>query len=65
MKSLICKIFGHQFRYNFTWMPSKAICKRCHKKWIATGSLLNKWEQVDYFDNDTRSDVELTMKWYK
>jgi len=33
MEKLICKIIGHKYSYNFTWMPSKCLCKRCGKKW--------------------------------
>jgi len=33
MKKLICKLFGHKYSYNFVWMPSKCICKRCGMKW--------------------------------
>lgn len=63
MKKLLCKIFGHKPKYNFTWMPTKAICARCHKKWIAKGSLLNHWIEVDEFDGETRTDEELINKW--
>jgi hypothetical protein len=33
MKKLICKILGHKYQYNFAWMPNKAHCTRCGKKW--------------------------------
>jgi hypothetical protein len=33
MKKLICKILGHQYFYNFGWMPNKCWCKRCGGKW--------------------------------
>ena len=33
MKKLICKIFGHKYKYNFGWMPSKCECRRCGQKW--------------------------------
>ena len=33
MKKLICKILGHKYVYNFGWMPNKAHCDRCGKKW--------------------------------
>ena len=32
-KGLICKVFGHRYQYNFGWMPSKCVCKRCGMKW--------------------------------
>lgn len=63
MRKLLCKIFGHRVKYNFTYMPSKAICERCHKKWIATGSLMNIWKEVEAFENDKRTDKELINKW--
>lgn len=66
MKKLLCKIFGHKYRYNFTWMPSKCICARCHKKWHITGNLMDDWVEVDEFnDNYNRSDEELIKVWYK
>ena len=33
MKKWICKIIGHNYSYNFGWMPSKCKCKRCGLKW--------------------------------
>ena len=33
MKKLICKLFGHKYRYNFGWMPSKCVCERCGMRW--------------------------------
>ncbi len=65
MKKILCKIFGHKFRYNFGWMPSKAICKRCHKKWVATGSLMDEWKEVDKFENESRTDEEIIRKWVR
>ena len=26
---LLCNLFGHRWRYNFGWMPSKRKCQRC------------------------------------
>ena len=33
MKKLICKILGHNYSYNFGWMPNKCICKMCGERW--------------------------------
>lgn len=33
MKRLICKILGHEYKYNFGWMPNKCECTRCGMKW--------------------------------
>lgn len=33
MKRLICKLFGHKYKYNFPKIPTKCECKRCGKKW--------------------------------
>ena len=30
---IICKIKGHKYSYNFGWMPTKCVCKRCGMKW--------------------------------
>jgi len=27
-----CWLLGHKWDYNFVWMPSKRMCKRCDKK---------------------------------
>ena len=31
---LICRLFGHKWKYNFTLIPNKRICKRCGEKEI-------------------------------
>lgn len=28
----ICRLFGHEWRYNFKSLPNKAICERCKSK---------------------------------
>jgi len=36
MKRIIlirCKIFGHEYRYNFGYMPTKCECTKCGTKW--------------------------------
>ena len=65
--SSICEIEGHQYLYNFATLPSKSICRRCHRKWLAdySGDLINGeiWKQVDRFENDPRTDDELVKEW--
>lgn len=34
MKKLICKILGHNYKYNSKTYPTKCNCTRCEKKWI-------------------------------
>ena len=70
MKKLICKLFGHKFRYNFATLPNKCICGRCHQKWKADYSKDNLiwgelWNKVDSFEGETRSDEELIEKWVR
>lgn len=33
LKEIICRIIGHKYKYNFTWMPTKCHCERCGEKW--------------------------------
>ena len=33
MKKLVCKLFGHKYKYNFVSYPSKCSCTRCGAKW--------------------------------
>lgn len=65
----ICEKKGHLLLYNHPSQPSKAICERCHQKWVAdySGDLINDnlWKVVEHFDNDTRTDEELIAKWVK
>lgn len=64
----ICTIKGHQYLYNHPSLPSKAICQRCHQKWIAdySGNLISddSWKEVDEFEGETRTDEELIRKWH-
>jgi len=68
MNKLICKAFGHKWRYNFSWMPSKCICERCKTKAIFIFSkkiLESDWQNVDSFEGENRTDKELINKWTK
>ena len=33
MKKLICRIFGHNYVYNFGWAPNRCKCDRCGMSW--------------------------------
>lgn len=61
MKKILCKIFGHSFRYNFPFIPNKRICERCYKKEVLNLRTF-KWDGkfVDY-----RTDEELVKKWFR
>ena len=63
----ICAMKGHEPLYNHSSQPTKAICRRCHQKWIAdySGDILHDdiWKKVDSFEGDTRTDEELIAKW--
>ena len=71
MKKLVCRLFGHRWRYNFPSQPNKAICKRCHRRermifneqLCGSLNLLGE-EWVEGFD-DKRTDKELINKWFK
>lgn len=67
MKSLnkiFCKIFGHDWRYNHPSLPNKCICKRCKQKQMLN-LLILRWNNVESFDKETRTDEELIKKWFK
>jgi len=63
MRKLLCKIFGHDWRYNFSALSNKRICKICYAK-----SRLNLntlfWEDIPIFELETRTDKELINKWF-
>lgn len=68
MKKILCYLFGHRYRYNFSTLPSKCICARCHKKWKADYSKDNLirselWHEVKSFEGETRTDKELSEQW--
>lgn len=60
-----CGLLGHKWRYNFKWMPNKAICERCRIKAKTGDLLIDKWMPVETFDNETRTDDELIEKWIR
>ena len=63
----LCVIEDHDYLYNFTSLPLKCICRRCHQKWKAdfSGDLIHGeiWKPVDAFENDNRTDEELIKAW--
>jgi len=62
MNKIICRIFGHKWKYNFPSQPNKAICCRCKIKAKLNLRTL-EWGNVDSFEGEKRSDVELCNKW--
>jgi len=66
VNNILCKIFGHRMRFNFPSLPSKAICERCHRKWIWMVKLgPDSWKEVDKFPGENRTDEELCEKWFR
>lgn len=66
--NLICRIFGHSWRYNFPpkSKPSKRICSRCMVKQLRRGWFLGDDYFVTTFNfEDKRTDKELINKWFK
>lgn len=57
-----CKILGHKWLYNFTTMPSKAICKRCSAK-ARFGPETLEWQAVDSFPPELGSDEQIKNRW--
>jgi len=73
MKKLLCKLFGHRWRYNFPFQANKAICARCHKRMklvfkdveaCGNGIYIHPYGWEEGFD-DNRTDKELINKWFK
>ena len=62
INTIRCKLFGHKLIYNFEWMPSRAICKRCHTKFAFNSTSL-EWYPVDEFLKEKRTDEELIIDW--
>ena len=61
---IICKIFDHDWRYNFPSIPNKRICKRCKEK-QQLDLLHRKWDKIYTFGEDKRTDKELINKWHR
>ncbi len=66
MKKLFCKIFGHDWRYNFPNMPNKRICARCKKKQQdrILSPYVNGWTDEFVFTSPYE-DYQLIEKWFK
>ena len=62
---LICLIFDHKWKYNFSTMPSKCICSRCKEKNMIDFKTIEdyKWIKVDSFPNEKRTDNQLIKTW--
>ena len=63
--SLLCKIFGHKWKYNFPVgsIPFRAICSRCEIKMKLNLAFL-EWHGVDDFENEKRTNKELIDTWF-
>ncbi len=64
-------MFGCDFRYNFTSIPSKCICYRYEEKHIIDYSSVNliaegpKFIKVDEFDKRLGTATEIKNRWSK
>ena len=66
LKSILCKLFGHNFRWNFVSFPDKRICKRCRLR--QKSEINNKNVLTSIWTNgfeDNRTDEILINKWFK
>jgi len=63
-EKIICKIFGHKWRYNFPSLPSCCICKRCYRKKQVDLKTL-KWHSISTLKPITGTDKEIAERWFK
>tara|TARA_R110000868_G_scaffold76573_6_gene220180 strand:- start:11363 stop:11569 length:207 start_codon:yes stop_codon:yes gene_type:complete len=61
-EKLKCKVYDHDWKYNFSTMPNKAICTRCKIKSKFDLREL-EWNPIDTFEGETRTDGELISAW--
>jgi len=59
---VMCRIFGHKWKYNFPSLPNKAICTRCKAKAKLNLRTL-EWESIKAFEGEKRTDDELCRAW--
>ena len=60
--TVLCILFGCDWMVNSPSLPNKAICTQCKKKMELDLHSL-KWEFVESFKNEKRSDKTLIKKW--
>lgn len=60
---MFCKLFGHNFRYNFPSLPNKCICKRCNLK-MQFDVFTLEWKIVDSFPKTLGTEAELKKRWH-
>lgn len=60
--SLICKVIGHNWRYNFPNGSNKRICARCKIRQKLDLRML-EWKESNF--PDPRTSEELIQKWFK
>ena len=63
-KISLCKLFGHNWKFNFSVLANKCICSKCKLKMELDLSTL-EWKEINSFENESRSDKELINKWIK
>lgn len=59
---VICRFFGHRWKYNFPSIPNKAMCIRCKCKAVLDLKKL-EWNSVDAFTGEKRTDKEIVRDW--
>ena len=63
-KISLCRLFGHNWKFNFSVLANKCIYSRCKLKMKLNLETLG-WEVVNQFSNESRSDKKLINKWIK
>ena len=58
----LCWYHGHKWGFNFSVLPNKGICHRCHKK-IRMDLKTLEWDYVKDFPEGNRTDEELIRDW--
>ncbi len=59
---VMCRFFGHKWKYNFPSIPNKAMCTRCKCKSVLNLKTL-EWISVKNFDKEKRTDEQLVRDW--
>lgn len=58
MKKILCRIFGHKYQFNFGWMPNRAHCTRCAKKW----KTINNPDYIPGKSNPLEVDIQIWVE---
>ena len=62
--NVVCRLFGHNWKYNFSSLPNKAICTRCNCKAVLDLKVI-EWKSVNNFGKEKRTDKQLAQSWHK